>query len=96
MLPALSQALFELSGVDVAAEAFRPDAIPAYLRFNCRLVGERGQSIAASRDIGALLEQHVVQARDALRRASPPVEWERSDIVTWDLGGNLPHIGLLV
>ncbi len=39
LVEALSGALFELLGVDAPAEAFRIDAIPAYLRFNCRLVG---------------------------------------------------------
>lgn len=84
LLEALSRALFELTGADVPAEAFRVDAIPAYLRFNCRVVGERGQLIAQGRDLTALLEQHAVSAREALRRAPALAEWERSDITAWD------------
>ncbi len=83
---ALSQAVFVLTGVDVPAEAFRPDAIPAYLRFNCRVVGERGQLIAQSRDVVALLEQHTASARDAVRRAPASPEWERSELTVWDFG----------
>ena len=83
---ALSQALFVLTGADVPADAFRPDAIPAYLRFNCRVVGERGQAIAESRDIAALLEQHTARAREAVRRAPAAAEWERSDLTAWDFG----------
>jgi ATP-dependent helicase HrpA len=86
MLEALSRALFELTGADVPAEAFRVDAIPAYLRFNCRIVGERGQLVAEGRDIAALLEQHAGRAREALRRAPAPTEWERSEPTTWNVG----------
>jgi ATP-dependent helicase HrpA len=86
MLEALSRAVYELTGVDVPVEAFRVDAVQAYLRFNCRVVGERGQLIAESRDVPALLEQHAARAREAVRRAPAPVEWERSNIVSWDFG----------
>ncbi len=83
---ALSQAVFVLTGVDVPAEAFRPDAIPAFLRFNCRVVGERGQLIAESRDVAALLELHTARAREAVRRAPASAQWERSDLTVWDFG----------
>jgi ATP-dependent helicase HrpA len=86
MLEALSRALFELAGADVPAEAFRVDAIPSYLRFNCRIVGERGQVVAQGRDVAALVEQHAAQARDAVRRAPALPEWERTQLLTWDVG----------
>jgi ATP-dependent helicase HrpA len=86
LVEALSRALFELLGADVPAEAFRVDAIPPYLRFNCRVVGERGQLIAQGRDVQALLEQHLARAREALQRAPAPVEWERTELTTWDVG----------
>jgi len=85
MLEALSRALFELAGADVPAEAFRVDAIPAYLRFNCRIVGERGQLVGQGRDVPALLEQHAALAREVVRRAPAAVEWERSELLTWDV-----------
>lgn len=86
MLEALSRALFELSGADVEASAFRADAIPAYLRFNCRIVGERGQLIAQGRDVPALLEQHAARARDAVRQAPREAQWERSELSSWEVG----------
>jgi ATP-dependent helicase HrpA len=86
MLEALSRALFELTGADVPPEAFRVDAIPAYLRFNCRVVGERGQLVAQGRDVAALVEQHAARAREAVRRAPAAAEWDRSELVTWDVG----------
>jgi ATP-dependent helicase HrpA len=91
LLPALSSALFELTGADVPAEAFRPDALPPYLRFNCRIIGERGQVVAESRDIDALLEQHAARAREVARRAAPPAEWERCDLTSWSFG-ELPSV----
>jgi ATP-dependent helicase HrpA len=85
LLEALSRALFELFGADVPAEAFRVDAIPAYLRFNCRIVGERGELVAQGRDVPALLEQHAARAREAVRCAPAAAEWERSELLTWDM-----------
>ncbi len=88
---ALSGALFELTGVDVPEEAFRPDAIPPYLRFNCRILGERGQVVAESRDVDALLQQHAARASELARRAPPPAEWERSELTSWSVA-DLPRV----
>lgn len=86
ILPAITRAVFELSGVDIPEDAFRLDAIPAYLRFNCRVTGERGQTLAESRDLAALLEQHTARAREAVQRTAAPTQFERTDIVAWDFG----------
>jgi ATP-dependent helicase HrpA len=91
LLAALSRAIFELTGVDVAEDAFRPDAIPPYLHFNCRIIGERGQVVAESRDVATLLEQHAARARDVARRAAPPAEWERTELTSWSFG-DLPKV----
>ncbi|MGC4088125.1 MAG: DUF3418 domain-containing protein [Polyangiaceae bacterium] len=80
----LSRALFELTGVAVPEESFRPEAIPAYLRFNFRVIGESERALGESRDLAELLEQHAGKAREALRRAAPPPDLERSDVVAWD------------
>ncbi len=92
LLPALSRALFELTGVDVPEQAFRLDAIPAYLRFNCRVVGERGRVIAEGRDVDALIEQHAAQAREIVQRSATPSEWERSELTSWDFGELPPFV----
>jgi ATP-dependent helicase HrpA len=91
LVPAMSAALFELTGVDVAEETFRPDAIPAYLRFNCRVIGERGRVIAESRDVAMLLEQHAARAREVARLAAPRAEWERTGLTSWSFG-ELPQV----
>jgi ATP-dependent helicase HrpA len=91
LLAALSRAVFELTSVDVPEEAFRLDAIAAYLRFNCRVIGERGQVIAVSRDVASLVQQHASQAREIARRAPAPAEWERSELTDWSFG-DLPRV----
>ncbi|MFZ5891790.1 MAG: ATP-dependent RNA helicase HrpA [Myxococcota bacterium] len=83
-LSALSRALFETTAVQISPETFRPDAIPAYLRFNFRVLDPRGQPIAESRDLAALQQQHGSQARDAVRRAAPTANVEREAITTWN------------
>jgi ATP-dependent helicase HrpA len=90
LLPALSRALYELTGVDVPEDAFRPDAIPSYLRFNCRIIGEHGRVIAEGRDLPALLERHAVLAREAVRKAPPPARFEQTGLTNWSCG-DLPR-----
>jgi ATP-dependent helicase HrpA len=84
LLPALSRAIYELTGVDVPESAFRVDAIPAYLRFNLRVIGERGQLLAQGRDVTQLIEQHSARARELVQSAAVPTPWQRSGIVAWD------------
>jgi ATP-dependent helicase HrpA len=86
LLPALATAIQRHTGASVPAQAFRLDAIPAYLRLNCRVVGERGRPIAESRELAALIREHGAQARDAIARTSTPPKWERTGITTWDFG----------
>jgi ATP-dependent helicase HrpA len=86
LLPALANATYLCSGVEVNAEDFRPDAIPPYLRFNLRILGDRGQVLAEGRDVAALLGQHRARATEVLRRAAPPAEWERQGLTRWDFG----------
>jgi ATP-dependent helicase HrpA len=49
-------------------------------------VGEGGRTIAQSRDVAQLVQEQGGQAREALRRAPPAREWERTGITAWDFG----------
>ncbi|MDF3067585.1 MAG: ATP-dependent helicase HrpA [Polyangiaceae bacterium] len=89
--PALVRAVYEVTGVDVPEDALRFDAIPAYLNFNCRIVGERAQVVAQSRDVPSLLEQHAERARELLRAAPPPAQFQRTGLVAWDFDA-LPRV----
>jgi ATP-dependent helicase HrpA len=86
MLPALSRVASEECGSELPEGAFRSDALPPFLRLTCRVVGEGGRTVAQSRDIAQLIEQHGGQAREALRRAPPPAQWQRTGLTTWDFG----------
>ena len=83
---ALARAVHEVTGVQVAAEAFRFDAVPRYLGFTFRIIGERGKELARGRDLGALVRAHTAQAREAFTRTSAPPQWERSGVTAWDFG----------
>ena len=86
MLPALARVASAESGVELPEGVFRLDAVPPYMRLTCRVVGEGGRTIAQSRDVAELIAQHGGRAREALRRAAPPAQWERTGITSWDFG----------
>ncbi len=86
MLPALARVASAESGVDLPETAFRLEAVPPYMRLTCRVVGEGGRTIAQSRDVAELIQQHGGRAREALRRSAPPAQWERTGLTSWDFG----------
>src|SRR6188768_3071791 len=93
MLLALSRGTSGESGVELPEGVFRLDAVPPYMRLTCRVVGEGGRTIAQSRDVAELIQQHGGRAREALRRAAPPAQWQRSGITSWDFAELPPFIG---
>jgi ATP-dependent helicase HrpA len=96
LLPALASALSESTSIRVSEDAFRPDAIPAYLNYNCRILNSRGASIAESRDIRMLLRQHGAIARELLRTADTEARFNRKGIAAWDFGDLPQHVTRLV
>ncbi|HMA96321.1 MAG TPA: ATP-dependent RNA helicase HrpA, partial [Polyangiaceae bacterium] len=86
LLPALAQALFEVRGVRIASSAFRPEAIPAYLRFNCRVLAEGGKVLAESRDVALLLDKYAASARELLSRTAQPPEQPSPRATSWVFG----------
>ena len=86
LLPALARVASELSGVELLESAFRLEAVPEYMRLTCRVVAEGGRTVAQSREVAELIQQHGGRAREALRRAAPPPEWERTGSTSWDFG----------
>jgi ATP-dependent helicase HrpA len=83
-LELLSRAVFELRGVSVEPNHFRPDAIPRHLNFYFRVIGERGQVLGEGRELRTLCERFAPQARDVLRAAAPPQGFRASGITTWN------------
>ncbi|HEY5959401.1 MAG TPA: DUF3418 domain-containing protein, partial [Polyangiaceae bacterium] len=90
LLPALSRAVFDVTGIDVPEAAFRLDVIPAYLKFNCRVVGEKGALLGESRDISGLLRQFSQRARQSLQELTTTHALAKSNLTRWDFG-DLPE-----
>lgn len=92
MLPALAAALVEACGVHVPEESLRPDAVAAYLRLGCRIVGEDGQLVAQGKDIAELWGRHGARARALWKDAAPSPSWERRGLTSWDFGELPPFV----
>ncbi|HEY4104255.1 MAG TPA: ATP-dependent RNA helicase HrpA [Polyangiaceae bacterium] len=86
MLSELSRVASEEAGIELSESAFRLDALPPYLRFTCRLLGEGGRAVEQSRDLSALFERHGSAARAAFARSAPSASWQRSGVTSWDFG----------
>jgi ATP-dependent helicase HrpA len=91
MIPALARALADESCVEVPEDAFRPDAVPPYLRFTCRLMGDDGKAIAQGRDVASLWSEHGARARAAWTEGGAGSQWERKGLKAWDFG-DLPSV----
>ncbi len=92
MIPALAEALAAECGVDVSEDSFRPDAVAAYLRLTCRVVGDKGEVIAQGKEIVDLWERLRPRAMQAWREASRHPRWERKGLTSWDFGDFAPFV----
>jgi len=92
MIPALARALAEVTGANVPEDAFRPDAVGAYLRLTCRVVDEHGKVVEQSRDVDDLLKRHGARARAVWKSSAPAPRWERKGLTTWDFGELPEHV----
>lgn len=92
MLPALAEAIFDLTGESVPPDAFRSDAVAAYLRLTCRLVDHGGKTVAESRDAAALVERFGARAREAWKAAPAPPKWGQTGLTAWSFGELPPFV----
>jgi ATP-dependent helicase HrpA len=83
LLPALCAHLERITGVAVAPADFDETALPAHLRFNVRLLDERGGLLAESRDLAALRAAHGTRAREQFARETAGAV-AREGLVKWD------------
>ena len=86
MIPTLARAVSRLCGVEVPEDSFRTDAVPPYLRTTLRVLDERGEELARSRDADALIRQYGGRARTALRSVAPATDFERKGLTAWTFG----------
>ena len=80
--PALSRAIFDLLGVRVPVDAFRPDELPHWFAFHFRVEDETGHILAEGRDLASLCERLDSRAREDWARARP-TGLEKSDLQAW-------------
>ncbi len=85
LLPALSTHLTRITGVEVGVADWDEAGVPVHLRFNVRLLDERGGVLAESRDLDALRAAHGTRAREQFARETATAI-AREGITKWDFG----------
>jgi ATP-dependent helicase HrpA len=86
MIPALARA------ADIPEDAFRRDAIPAYLRATIRIVDANGAVLGQGREVDALLARYGARARAEWKKTEPVRSSDRKGLTTWDFGELAPFV----
>ncbi|TCJ16380.1 ATP-dependent RNA helicase HrpA [Parasulfuritortus cantonensis] len=81
---ALADFLAKTTGQAIARDAWRPEALPAHLTMNYRVLDERNHIVAEGRDLPALRRELGGEAARSLQQAAAPDE--RADLGRWDFG----------
>ncbi|PVZ09949.1 ATP-dependent RNA helicase HrpA [Actinomycetospora cinnamomea] len=89
LLPALSEAVRRLSGLDVPVEAWNVASLPTHLRLTFRVVGDDDGVIAEGPDLGALRRRHADATRAAVAKVADGVE--RRGLTSFAEVGTLPR-----
>lgn len=84
-LPALSNKLKKMTGIEVLEEEWQIDNLPAHLRFNFKVMDGQGKVLKQGRDLYVL--QHGLQDKisKTLQKVATP-ELEKSGLTQWDFG----------
>ncbi|MEQ6340907.1 MAG: ATP-dependent RNA helicase HrpA [Gammaproteobacteria bacterium] len=85
LIQSITAILGKITGIEIPAEAWRADALPAHLRMNFKVVDANGQVIAIGRDLAKLQQGHRAQAQAAFAEL-PRNTFGRSGITAWDFG----------
>jgi ATP-dependent helicase HrpA len=92
MIPALARAASEATGADIPEDAFRRDAIAAYLRATIRIVDAHGTVLGQGREVDALLAQYGARARAEWKKTEPVRAADKKGLTTWDFGELAPFV----
>jgi len=84
LLPALSRALEELTGVWVRPEEWAPTALPAHLRLRLEVTGADGRVVAEGRDVEQLQSRLRPRVQATLAAAAPAVQ--AAGLTAWTIG----------
>jgi ATP-dependent helicase HrpA len=82
---ALSEFLTARTGTPIPRDAWREHEIDAHLRMRLRVLDEKGEEIAAGRDVDSIVSTLGGTVRKALESISDD-RWSRDDVTTWDFG----------
>jgi ATP-dependent helicase HrpA len=89
LLPALSEQLRKLTGINIALSDWNSADLPLYLQMNFRLIDEQGKLLAESRDLEALKQTWAKQAAASFRQI-PDSDYEQQNLKSWSFG-DLPQ-----
>jgi ATP-dependent helicase HrpA len=92
LLPALARVVRKHTGISVNPDAFRPEALPPFLRLYCRVRNEQGKVLGEGRDLYHLLERFGAQARQALSAVERKEKLEQKGLVKWTFGELPEHV----
>ena len=83
LLDAVAGALHQISGVAMAADAWRLDALEPHFHMRFQVADGAGETLGVGRDLGALQARFSGLA-DAEFQALPRAEFERVGLCSWD------------
>jgi len=87
LLEAVAHQLRRMSGIEIPADAWQVQELPAHLRMNYRVVDERGKVLGEGRDLALLQEELSGKVRHTLTQAVPQkteTTLERDGLTDWD------------
>lgn len=82
LLPALSECLRKLTGIDIEQKDWRTEELPLYLQMNFRLVDDNGKLLDESRDLNRLKEDWAREAAASFRQI-PDSDYEKKGLTRW-------------
>jgi len=82
LLPALSEQLRKLTGVEIPLSDWNISELPSYLQMNFRLIDEEGKLLAESRDLVQLKQDWAKEAAASFRQL-PDNEFEQHGLTSW-------------
>jgi len=85
LISALGKFLHQRFDVDIPVSLWNTDAMDDRLQLRIAVVGDKGEVLAASRDITRLQKDIIAEAQsDAFENARK--SWEKTNVTTWDFG----------
>lgn len=89
LLPALSERLRKLTGVEIDEKDWRTEELPLYLQMNFKLVDDDGKLLDESRDLDRLKEDWAREAAASFRQI-PDSDYEKTGLTSWSFA-DLPE-----